>query len=229
MLLLLAGLLFLLKSCGSGNNIDGELRNLNEKIREKASAAKDMAVESATTVVDQGKSVMDDANSLVGSVKEGTGNLAAKFASIALPGGAEIQTPQGSFTESIVTYLGSAEEITSDIPKTFAFDRLNFETGSAILTVESAEQVANFAEVLKAFPAVTILLEGHTDNVGNPGGNKTLSQNRANSVQTALVGLGIDGARLKALGFGDEKPVADNSTEEGRAQNRRVSVAVLSK
>ena len=78
--------------------------------------------------------------------------------------------------------------------------------------------------MLKAAPTLSIGIEGHTDNVGQALANKTLSEKRAQSVMAAVVGAGIDAKRLTAAGFGQERPVADNRSEEGRAKNRRVEL-----
>ena len=67
-------------------------------------------------------------------------------------------------------------------------------------------------------------VEGHTDNTGTAERNKTLSQERAQSVVNALKAAGIDKKRLNAVGWGQEKPMADNKTEEGKAKNRRVEI-----
>jgi outer membrane protein OmpA-like peptidoglycan-associated protein len=69
-----------------------------------------------------------------------------------------------------------------------------------------------------------ISIEGHTDNVGAAAANKTLSDNRARSVMNAVVGGGIAANRLSAAGFGADKPIADNRSEDGRAKNRRVEL-----
>jgi outer membrane protein OmpA-like peptidoglycan-associated protein len=78
--------------------------------------------------------------------------------------------------------------------------------------------------MLKAYPEVKISAEGHTDNVGNSKSNKTLSDDRAKAVVTASVAQGIDARRLSSVGHGQDKPIADNKTEEGRAKNRRVEL-----
>jgi len=78
--------------------------------------------------------------------------------------------------------------------------------------------------MLKAAPDLKISIEGHTDNAGEADDNKTLSANRAQSVLTTLVSLGIPADQLSSAGFGEEKPVADNRSEEGRTQNRRVEL-----
>jgi len=78
--------------------------------------------------------------------------------------------------------------------------------------------------MMKANPDLKIGVEGHTDNVGNPKSNKTLSDERAMAVVASIVAQGIDPKRLSAAGHGQDKPIADNKTEEGRAKNRRVEL-----
>lgn len=112
----------------------------------------------------------------------------------------------------------------------FNFDRLTFKTGSAELDMDkSKEQLTNMNEILKAFPKVALKVGGYTDNTGDEAANMKLSQERANTVVTALVGMGTDKARLEAEGYGSQHPVGDNATEEGRAQNRRIAVRVTAK
>jgi outer membrane protein OmpA-like peptidoglycan-associated protein len=77
---------------------------------------------------------------------------------------------------------------------------------------------------MKANPGLKLSVEGHTDNAGGAEANKALSLARASSVAKAVVAGGIDAARLSATGFGQERPVADNRSEEGRAKNRRVEL-----
>ena len=110
----------------------------------------------------------------------------------------------------------------------FNFDRLTFKTGSAELDMDkSKEQLTNMNEILKAFPKVNLKVGGYTDNTGDEAANMKLSQERANTVVTALVGMGTDKARLESEGYGSQHPVGDNATEEGRAQNRRVVIRIL--
>jgi outer membrane protein OmpA-like peptidoglycan-associated protein len=82
--------------------------------------------------------------------------------------------------------------------------------------------------LLRDNPTVKIQLEGHTDNVGTAADNQKLSENRAKAVVAYLTGKGVAPARLMAKGFGATRPVADNKTEEGRAQNRRTELKILS-
>jgi outer membrane protein OmpA-like peptidoglycan-associated protein len=103
-------------------------------------------------------------------------------------------------------------------------DRLLFSTGSATLRPQSMDQVREAAALLKANPGVNVTINGYTDNVGDPEANRKLSQNRATSVMKALEGMGVAPNRLEATGYGEEQPVADNSTEAGRALNRRITM-----
>jgi K(+)-stimulated pyrophosphate-energized sodium pump len=109
------------------------------------------------------------------------------------------------------------------------FDRLLFNSGEATLQPQSNQQLDNVAAILRAYPAVKIRLGGYTDNTGDPTANQKLSEERADSVMTALEQRGIDSSRLSAQGYGEENPVADNSTEEGRQKNRRISIRVAEK
>jgi len=101
---------------------------------------------------------------------------------------------------------------------------LNFDTGKSIIRDESKPVIDQIVQMMKSNPDLKIGVEGHTDNVGSPASNKTLSEARAKSVVTAIVSLGIASERLSPAGFGQEKPIADNNTEEGKAKNRRVEL-----
>jgi len=134
-----------------------------------------------------------------------------------------------------LTGVGQYQEIKRDlymVPiEVGAIVRLNnifFETGKAELKSESYTELNRVIAFLKENPNVKIELSGHTDNVGNDDFNKSLSQKRADSVLAYLVTNGIDASRLVAKGYGMEKPVADNTTEQGKASNRRVEFTILS-
>lgn len=101
---------------------------------------------------------------------------------------------------------------------------INFDTGKADIKPDSAAIIEQIAALLKAHPELKVSIEGHTDNVGTPQSNKALSTQRAKSVMSAVVAKGIAAARLAAVGWGQEKPIADNRSEEGRAKNRRVEI-----
>lgn len=101
---------------------------------------------------------------------------------------------------------------------------INFDTNKWDIKSDAQPTLAEVAKMLKANPALQISVEGHTDNVGPASANKTLSENRAKSVMSALVSQGIGAPRLTAKGFGQESPIADNRSEDGRAKNRRVEL-----
>lgn len=82
------------------------------------------------------------------------------------------------------------------------------------------------AIVLRKFDKTLIDVDGHTDSVGNAGYNMDLSNRRANSVANYLAGRGVDPRRMSAMGYGLERPIASNASEMGRAQNRRVEIAI---
>ena len=109
------------------------------------------------------------------------------------------------------------------------FDHLNFVSGSTELTSDSDKTVNDLAQVLKAYPSAQVQLTGHTDNTGNPQGNQALSVARANAVKAMLVNDGIAENRMSTQGFGQDRPVASNDTEQGRAQNRRIELTVTQK
>jgi outer membrane protein OmpA-like peptidoglycan-associated protein len=101
---------------------------------------------------------------------------------------------------------------------------IHFATGKADILPESLPTVDEIASLLKSQPALKVGVEGHTDDAGTPAGNKTLSEARARSVAAAIVAKGIDASRLFPVGHGQERPIADNRTEAGRATNRRVEL-----
>lgn len=102
-----------------------------------------------------------------------------------------------------------------------------FETGSVTIQPSSSATFDEILGMLREYPDLRLRIEGHTDNVGDASSNLVLSQSRAEAVLDYLVGQGIDASRLEAAGMGEEHPVADNSTEAGRAQNRRVELVRL--
>jgi len=101
---------------------------------------------------------------------------------------------------------------------------INFDAGKSDIKPESRPIVDQVVALLKGNPDLKLSIEGHTDNVGTPQDNKTLSEQRAKSLMNAIVGQGIAAARLSAVGWGQDRPIADNRSEDGRAKNRRVEI-----
>ncbi len=176
-----------------------------------------MVTNTATAMVDSAKANVSDAMSALGA-----------FFKKKLSTGVELNIPENGIENKLIGFI---EDKDKAVDKTtwFNFDRINFATGKASLTAESAEQVKNIAEILKAYPSVSLKLGGYTDNTGNKTANLSLSTARANTIVSELTKLGVDAKRLAGEGYGDQFPVADNGTAEGRAQNRRIAVRVTAK
>ena len=102
-----------------------------------------------------------------------------------------------------------------------------FDTGKATIDPTSKGLLDEVADIVKANPSIkTMTIEGHTDSQGDAALNKQLSQDRADAVKAYLEGKGIEAGRMTAVGFGAEKPIASNDTDQGRATNRRVEFKV---
>jgi len=145
-----------------------------------------------------------------------------------LPNGLELDIPKLGVENRLIDFIEDAGKM-ADKTTWFDFDRLLFDTGNATLQAASNEQLANVSNILKAFPNVHLKIGGYTDNTGDKAANVKLSADRAATVMGELVKMGIAPARLASEGYGDEHPVADNATEEGRQKNRRVSMRVSKK
>lgn len=133
-----------------------------------------------------------------------------------------------------LTTVGEYQEIVRDlylvpieVGSTVRLNNIFFETGKATLQEESFNELNRVVELLNQNPKMTIELAGHTDNVGNDASNKTLSQQRADACMKYLIDKGINASRLKAVGYGEDKPVESNDTAEGQAKNRRVEFTIL--
>ena len=104
--------------------------------------------------------------------------------------------------------------------------KVTFEYNKTTLTPTAKTNLDKLVEVFKEFADTDLLIVGHTDNVGSQGYNLPLSEKRAASVKDYLVSKGIASSRLTSQGKGLQEPIADNTTEAGRAQNRRVEIAI---
>ena len=102
-----------------------------------------------------------------------------------------------------------------------------FASGQSSLTAQARTEVGRIAVVLQEFSDREIVVEGHTDAVGEEAANQALAERRAEAVRAALIAEGLSPRRITALGFGESRPIADNDTPAGRAANRRVEIVVL--
>lgn len=152
----------------------------------------------------------------------------ATLTAMRLPNGVALRMSRDGVERKLIGFLNDASRPVSG-ESWFTFDRLEFESGTARLTRQSTEQLRNVAEILKAYPSVTIKIGGYTDDRGDDAGNLKLSQERAEAMRQRIVGFGIDPSRVTAEGYGEAHPLADNSTDEGRQRNRRVDVRVTGK
>lgn len=216
-----AALLYFLRGCGNDRS-DADSAT-NTTMTDSVNVASD-----ANTDLNEGAAAVEAAVDSAGSeVSEGIEALGAFFKR-KLPSGYELNIPENGIENNLVKFI-EAKDRPVDETTWFNFDRLLFDTGKATLKPSSQEQLGNIAEVLKAYPEVTIKLGAYTDNTGNAQANQTLSTDRAISVMNELVRLGIDKGRISAEGYGQQHPVASNDTEAGRAQNRRISIRVTKK
>jgi OmpA-OmpF porin, OOP family len=155
-----------------------------------------------------------------------TGDVVA-MEQVKLCDGQSLSLLRDSFNYNVARYL--ADGSPAELPKTFVFDNLNFESGTTTLTPESNATVKDLIVVLKACPTAQVQLAGHTDSTGDPASNQTLSQNRADAVRAMLISNGVSPDRMTTIGYGQDRPVATNDTDEGKARNRRTELVVLKK
>jgi outer membrane protein OmpA-like peptidoglycan-associated protein len=181
-----------------------------------------------------------------------SGNFMADTATLQLKGVAPnaqtrdqvLRTIQNSLTSEVKTQLDitvatqappapASAEITAqantcqqDFNELLAGEQIRFDSGSAVLSAQSQKLLSRLAEVANRCPAANIRIEGHTDNIGNAALNKSLSEQRAQAVADRLAQLDVAAARLSHAGFGADKPLADNRSSKGRAQNRRIEFHV---
>jgi len=122
--------------------------------------------------------------------------------------------------EPVVYEEVEAESVRVELDVKFDFDKADVKQ-------DSYSDIENLAEFMKQFPETATTVEGHTDSVGNATYNQKLSERRAGAVRDTLVNkFGVEANRVNAVGYGKERPVADNATSEGRAINRRVEASV---
>ena len=109
----------------------------------------------------------------------------------------------------------------------FILDGLNFDTGKATLRPESVGRLDSVADFMAHKKNARIEISGHTDNIGKKKANQALSEKRAQSCRDYLVSKGIEPSRIATAGYGDERPIAPNDTEQGRQRNRRIEATEL--
>lgn len=130
---------------------------------------------------------------------------------------------QEGFKQTIT--MLKADEISKDLnQKGKAILYINFDTDKSTLKPDGKDAVAEITKALKGSPGLKVAINGYTDNTGNDAHNLQLSKDRAKAVLDALISSGIDKSLLSSEGFGSLQPIVDNSSEEGKAKNRRVEL-----
>ena len=126
-------------------------------------------------------------------------------------------------------YNNGCPEVTQEVQKQLNnyAKTILFDTGKATIKTESVSVMVDIIQILNEYPNAKFTVEGHTDSVGSSSSNQRLSEARANSVLDFLINEGISADRLRAVGFGEEKPITTNATKLGRKQNRRVEINLI--
>lgn len=133
-----------------------------------------------------------------------------------------------ALNRSTTLYLNlelNVEEVTAT--KNIVLSNINFATGKSVVDTRSSADLDKLIQFLKDNPTLKLEIQGHTDNVGSLASNNALSQKRANSIVDYLVKNGIEKQRLFAKGYGPTQPITDNTSTEGKAQNRRVEMKLM--
>jgi OmpA-OmpF porin, OOP family len=178
--------------------------------------------------LNRSKTPVNDAMQTASNAGATASSALGDFFKTKLPDGVELNIPRFGIENKLIAFLNDSSKPV-DTTSWFNFDRLLFDTGKATLQPSSQEQLANIAAILKAYPNAHVKIGGYTDNTGDAAANVALSDARAKNVMDALVAAGVDPSRLESKGYGDQYPVGDNATEEGRAQNRRIALLVTQK
>lgn len=145
---------------------------------------------------------------------------------------AVVRTASGGFRlyVDVLEEKAMAQEITANLmweklqKEGFISLQINFDTNKAVIKPDSMPLIKQIVDLMKGQPSLKVSIEGHTDNQGTAAANKVLSLDRAKSVVAAVAAEGVKADRMATVGWGQEKPIADNRTEEGRAINRRVEL-----
>ncbi len=178
--------------------------------------------------VDSLNTKVTDSSKLVLNETVGVNNNKDSFVLKKLPNGTELKLPISGIENKLLRFI---EDPTRGVDKDtwYEFDRLYFKEASAELAPGSQEQLDNISAILKAYPKLMIKIAGYTDNTGDKESNLNLSTARAAAAMNAIIKMGVEARRISAEGFGDQYPIADNTTEKGREKNRRIAIRVKEK
>ncbi|MGG9971167.1 DUF937 domain-containing protein [Ferruginibacter sp. SUN002] len=213
-LALLTALFFLGKGSNKGSEAANELDSVRSRTEDSADAYKNSTSGRLDTLTqewlyDSGKQITIDLPNNTGKLLVGENSTENKLFKFLMNTNAKIDTIKGNW---------------------FELTNVHFKSGGTQLDSTSMAQLGNIVAIIKAFPTAEFKLGGYTDNSGDSLANVQLSQKRADAVATQLKKMGTSATAITgAEGYGPQIPIADNTTPEGRAQNRRVAVRVKAK
>ncbi|WP_165842882.1 OmpA family protein [Phenylobacterium deserti] len=144
---------------------------------------------------------------------------------VTLPGGQTVGLAPQTLNYELQRFLASD----APAPRTFTFDKLNFDTNAAVIRSVDQPTIQALAQILNAYPNARVQLIGFADARGSEAQNAQLASQRAAAVSQALVAAGVDPSRVSTASGGESKPVESNATSEGRFENRRTDLIVTSK
>lgn len=144
---------------------------------------------------------------------------------VELPGGQAVDLEPATLNYDLQRFLAGGDAA----PRTFTFDKLNFDTGAADVRQEDRPTLDALGKILAAYPNARVRLTGYADARGSDPANAQLGARRADAVKAALAAAGIAAGRMETASGGEGGPVASNATAEGRFENRRTELTVLSK
>lgn len=174
---------------------------------------------------------MDALRATLAEADAAAADLRARKQAAATEHARELAEAKGSIARIRTLYEGAAEvggRITAEgIVVNLGGEELRFPSGSAVLPAGALTMLDRIAEMLAARSDLKAQIAGHTDSLGNPEINHALSRQRAESVMQALIDRGVDPGRLSTEGYGAERPIADNATDRGRRENRRVEIVMI--
>jgi outer membrane protein OmpA-like peptidoglycan-associated protein len=133
--------------------------------------------------------------------------------------------PDGSGTSGLGTFLAGTEAA----PRSFVFEKLNFDSAKSAVRAEDAAEIDQVAATLKQYGTARIRIAGYADARGNDAANMALGKARADSIKAALVAKGVDAARVETVSGGETDPVDSNATASGRFENRRTELVVTAR
>ena len=168
------------------------------------------------------------AGAVIGGLASGSARGAIVGAAIGGAAGAAIGAVMDSQAEDLQDKLPNArvERVGEGIAVTFDSGIL-FAVNQSTLQSAGQQNLRDLAASLEEYEGTEVLVVGHTDSTGEEAYNQTLSERRADSARTFLIGAGLESSRIRAMGRGELEPIASNDTDAGRQQNRRVEIAIF--